>query len=114
MMLPTRIALATLFCLAAGAAYADPIDACVDLSAKPKISRLGDKAVLIKDADSFYRLDVKSCYDLSFTQQFSVSTEKQKGRICPTGTFVRTNRDNCEVSQVEKIDEAAYRKHGGR
>lgn len=114
MLLPTRIALATLLAFAASSAFADPIDACVDLGAKPKISRLGDKAVLIKDTDSFYRLNVKACYDLSFSQQFQVSAEKQKGRICPSGTYVRTNRDNCEVEQVEKIDEAAYRKYGGR
>ena len=114
MLLPTRIALATLLAFAASSAFADPIDACVDLGAKPKISRLGDKAVLVKDTDNFYRLNVKSCYDLSFTQQFQVSAEKQKGRICPSGTYVRTNRDNCEVAQVEKIDEAAYRKYGGR
>ncbi|MEH6422514.1 hypothetical protein [Pseudomonas sp. CGJS7] len=113
MLLPTRIALATLLALAATSASADPLDACVDLS-KPKISRLGDKGVLIKDADSFYRVSVKTCSDLGFTQQFRISTEKQKGRLCPTGTRVITNRDNCEVTEVEKIDEAAYRKHGGR
>ncbi|MGH8083622.1 MAG: hypothetical protein ACREP7_23805 [Lysobacter sp.] len=114
MLLPTRIALAALLSFAASAAYADPIDACVDLSAKPKISRLGDKGVLVKDTDSYYRLNLRSCYDLSFTQQFQIATEKQKDRLCPTGTRVRTNRDNCEVTQVEKIDEAAYRKYGGR
>ncbi|MGO1072821.1 hypothetical protein [Lysobacter sp. CA199] len=105
--------MATLLSLAANAAFAAPLDACVDL-AKPRISRLGDKAVLIKDADSFYRLNVKACSDLGYTQQFRISTDKQKGRLCPSGTRVLTNRDNCEVILAEKIDEAAYQRHGGR
>ncbi|MGO1002978.1 DUF6491 family protein [Lysobacter sp. CA196] len=106
----SRTALATLLCLSATVAFADPIDACVDLGAEAQLSRVGEKAVLVKDADNYYRLNVrKGCYDLSFTPQLVVIAEKTKGRLCPSGTRVKTQRDYCDIESVEKIDETAFR-----
>ncbi|WP_031372293.1 DUF6491 family protein [Lysobacter antibioticus] len=112
-MLPlSRTALAILLCLSATVAFADPIDACVDLGAEAQLSRVGEKAVLVKDADNYYRLNVrKGCYDLSFTPKLVVTAEKTKGRVCPSGTRVKTQRDFCDIESVEKIDETAYQSY---
>lgn len=111
-----RIVLAAaLLSLPASAAFAGPVDACVDLGPGHEVSRFGTQYALVKDGEAYYRLGFRrDCGGLSLAPRIHVSAEKQAGRLCPTGTWVDAGRDRCEATSVDRIDEAAYKRYRGR
>lgn len=103
-------------CAASAQAVAgEAIQECVELSGSQQVSRFGTQYVLVADGDAYYRLSVSSsCDGLQMATRFDVSADGQAGRICPSGTRVKLNKDDCKVSAVERIDETAYARYNKR
>lgn len=113
MKLLSAIVVATaLFAAAAPALAADPLQECVELSAEHVVRRAGDRAVAIRDGDRYYRAEMRyACNDFGYSNKLEISTDKQAGRLCPQGSKLTTVRDYCAISQVEKIDEQAFKRY---
>ncbi|MEG3788961.1 hypothetical protein V1318_02380 [Lysobacter sp. CCNWLW3] len=115
---PHRLALSLAFGLCALSAQAlagEAVQDCVELSGSQQVSRFGSQYVLVADGGSYYRLSVSSsCDGLQMATRFDVAADGQSGRICPSGTRVKLNKDDCKVTAVERIDEAAYARYNKR
>lgn len=106
---------AALAAVAAPALAADPLPDCVALSDSHVVRRAGDRAIAIRDADQYYRAEMRyGCSDLGYSAKLEVSTDKQAGRLCPQGSKLTTQRDYCTITQVEKIDEQAFKRYTKR
>ncbi|QQP99203.1 hypothetical protein [Lysobacter enzymogenes] len=115
MKLFTAVALTVASLACAPSAFADPLDACVDLGSSHEVRRASGRLAVIKDDDRYYRVSViNGCSDLSNTTRLSVSTEKQAGRLCPSGSTLTTVRDSCDIAAVEKINEGTYKQYTRR
>ncbi|KRC33996.1 MULTISPECIES: hypothetical protein [unclassified Lysobacter] len=101
--------------ISAPALAGDAIQDCVDLSGSQQVSRFGTQYVLVADGDTYYRLSVgSSCDGLPLATRFELSADGQGGRICPTGTRVKTNNANCKINAVERIDAGDYARYTKR
>ncbi len=92
--------------LGASAAENAPLTGCVDLGADQEIVRAGgSRSMLVRDADQHYLVTFRDdCGSLAMTSSVRIVSEGSEGRLCPTGSVVKTKRDNCVVRGVETID----------
>ena len=116
MRVPYRVSVLLVLMVCAASAQAatgkEAVQACVDLSAAHKVLGYGSQLVLVADGDAHYRLKVdNSCDALATATRFQLSSAGQAGRICPEGTSVKTNDDNCDVTSVERIDARTYSRY---
>ncbi|QNP40727.1 hypothetical protein [Lysobacter solisilvae (ex Woo and Kim 2020)] len=112
-----RIAALALTSLCAGTAFAAPAQAiqeCATLSGNQQISRFGNQYVLVRDGDTYYRLQADRCDKLSLATSFELQAESQSGRICPRDTQIETNTGKCKATRAEVIDEATYLRYQRR
>ncbi|UHQ21509.1 hypothetical protein LVB77_12530 [Lysobacter sp. 5GHs7-4] len=101
--------------LSASALAGEALSGCVELSGSQQVSRFGTQYVLVADGSDYYRLGVSSsCDGLQLATRFDISAEGQSGKICPSGTRVKLNKDECKVNSVERIDETAYARYTRR
>ncbi|KAF1693189.1 hypothetical protein CSC62_13535 [Pseudoxanthomonas jiangsuensis] len=104
-----RLCLAVLLAGAAFAAHAGDkpaLEGCVELGAQQEIVRNGgSQAFLLRDGDSHYRVALQgSCDSLAIASSISIIGEGAEGRLCPSGSQIKTNRGKCEVGKVELLD----------
>ena len=104
-----RLCLAVLLAGAASAAHAGEkpaLDGCVELGAQQEIVRNGgSQSFLLRDGDSHYRIALRrSCDSLAIASSVSIIGEGAEGRLCPSGSQIRTNRGKCDVGAVELLD----------
>lgn len=99
--------------LCAGAATAQTaapaLDACIDLDASSQFSRGGSEQLLIKHGDAHYKLKFRSsCSDLPYSRKIQITSEGHKGRLCPSGSIVQTDRTSCPVAKIQTIDAGEF------
>ena len=99
---------------AQAAAPADELAECTNLSGAQQVSRFGNQYIFVRDGDAFYRLHTGNCDKLALATRFEIFGDSEKGRICPSGTQVKTNTGKCNISRIERIDEATYRRYQRR
>ena len=95
-----------------------PLTDCVSLGGQQEIVRAGGgNRFFLKDGDSHYGVSFRhSCDSISTTSKVEISTAGEVNRLCSQDTRVKTDRDICEVSEIQQIsaDEYARRKKRAR
>lgn len=96
-----------------------PLTDCVTLGNQQEIVRTGGGGdrFFLKDGDNHYRVAFRrSCGSISTTSKVEISTAGEANRLCPQDTRVETDRDVCEVSEIQPItaDEFARRQKRAR
>lgn len=95
-----------------------PLTDCVALGSQQEIVRAGGgDRFFLKDGDNYHRVAFRhSCGSISTTSKVEISTAGEVNRLCPQDTKIETDRDICEVGQVQQIsaDEFAQRKKRAR
>lgn len=110
--LPAFFALALCAPVAYAAPAGEPVQECVELGGGHKVSRYGSQFVLVEDGDARYRVSVDSdCDVLSLATRIELSTDGEEGRVCPSGSQVKTNNGECSVALVERIDAQTHARY---
>jgi hypothetical protein len=95
-----------------------PVTDCVTLGDQQEVVRSGGgNRFFLKDGDSHYGVAfLRSCDSIATTSKVEISTAGQVNRLCAQDTKVKTDRDICEVAQIEQIsaEEFARRKKRAR
>lgn len=103
------LALAAVAAAAHAATATTPVEDCVDLHGSHTVHRSGERFLLVADRAAHYRVDLAgSCGTLPLASRFSISTRGQAGRLCPSGTRVKTDLDSCRVAEVVRIDAQTF------
>ena len=110
------LSLAPLLLAAGAAAAASPADRladCVDLGAGHQAFRYGNQALLVADGDAHYKLafGVSGCDALMASAGYTISTDGQPNRLCPSGTQVVTRASACAVRDVMRIAPEDYARY---
>lgn len=110
-MSPIVLVPTVVLCLIATQARAQMPHACVDLDRSWQTARAFG-ALLLKHGQAHYRLHFsQGCGDLGSSQILEISAGQRPNRLCPSGNRIRTARSSCEVTRVEPIDEAAFKRY---
>ncbi|WP_368563540.1 hypothetical protein [Pseudoxanthomonas sp. UTMC 1351] len=96
-----------------------PLADCVTLGNQQEVVRGGGggNRFFLKDGDSHYGVRFRrSCDSIATTSKVEISTADQMNRLCPQDTRVKTDRDICEVGEIQQIsaEEFARRKKRAR
>jgi hypothetical protein len=114
----SAIAIALLSGVAFASAHAagnEDLSDCVDLSSQHETARFGSQYLLVKDGESHYRLGFGgSCGEIAISTRVQLRAEGKDGRICPSGTTVRTKRGSCTVRGVASISAEQYESYARR
>jgi hypothetical protein len=92
----------------------EPLAECVTLSADHQGARFGSQYLAIRDGDAYYRLEFSGSCNALNDGAVTISTRKETGRLCPTGSIVKSKQSACTVRGVTRIDANEFERYARR